>query len=268
MLSEWSQCILTGAPRLLFTRPKTIGARNAAAIGKISCIRATPFALEAVITLAPDTEAPTHAVIAECSLSTATYSESTWPFATNSANFTGISVEGVIGYAATTSGLTCLIASAKARLPDVISFLLFNMICHLPRVFAVFSLFACKICFLVHGDRIHGTYLRTYAAPLAEEHVDAAYTSLFIGLYGGIRTLKPAFQAGYALVLVKHWTHASPKACLHVKSRRSPCYSRRRNILPAFRFAHARTASSRPRRIALRFASRTGPGSCFIFFVK
>ncbi len=150
MLSEWSQWMFTGAPRLLFTSPKTIGARNAAAIGKISCISATPLALEAVMTLAPDIDAPTHAVIAECSLSTATYSESTLPLGTNSANFTGISVEGVIGYAATTSGFTCLIASAKARLPEVISFLLFNMVCHSPRIFPVFPALVAEICFLMH----------------------------------------------------------------------------------------------------------------------
>ena len=97
MLSEWSQWMLTGAPSERLTRPKTIGARNDAAIGKISCISATPFADEAVMTRAPEMEAPTQADIAECSLSTATYSESTLPFATKSAKRIGISVDGVMG---------------------------------------------------------------------------------------------------------------------------------------------------------------------------
>ncbi len=97
MLSEWSQWILTGAPSERFTRPKTIGARKAAAIGNISCISAMPFAEEAVITRPPEIEAPTQAEMAECSLSTATYSESTLPLATKSAKRIGISVDGVIG---------------------------------------------------------------------------------------------------------------------------------------------------------------------------
>ncbi|MPN33838.1 hypothetical protein SDC9_181330 [bioreactor metagenome] len=86
-----------GAPTLLFTRPKTMGVLKQPAIGKTSCISATPFALEAVITRAPAAEAVTQAVMAECSLSTVTKFVSTSPFATNSANFIIMSVDGVMG---------------------------------------------------------------------------------------------------------------------------------------------------------------------------
>ncbi len=91
-------------------------------MGKISCIRATPLALDAVITLAPETDAARQALMAECSLSTVTRLVSTSPSATNSENFMGMSVDGVMGYAATTSGLICLMASATAQFPEVISF--------------------------------------------------------------------------------------------------------------------------------------------------
>ena len=46
----------------------------------------------------------------ECSLSTVTYSVSTSPLATYWAKYWGISVEGVMGKAAKTSGLICLMA--------------------------------------------------------------------------------------------------------------------------------------------------------------
>ena len=69
--------------RARFTRGITIGARTEAAMYKISHISAIPLAQVAVITRAPAAEAPTHALIAECSLSTVTNSVSTNPSATN-----------------------------------------------------------------------------------------------------------------------------------------------------------------------------------------
>ena len=80
-----------------FTSPKTMGVRKQPAMGKISCMRATPLALDAVMTRAPAAEAVTEAVMAECSLSTVTKLVSTWPLATKSANFMGMSVDGVMG---------------------------------------------------------------------------------------------------------------------------------------------------------------------------
>ena len=67
--------------------------------------------------LAPAASAPIQALIALCSLSTATNSVSTCPLLTNVEKYCGISVDGVIGKAATTSGLICLIATAEASFP-------------------------------------------------------------------------------------------------------------------------------------------------------
>ena len=67
--------------------------------------------------LAPAASAPIVADIALCSLSTATNSVFTSPLLTNVEKYCGISVDGVIGNAATTSGFICFIAIAAASLP-------------------------------------------------------------------------------------------------------------------------------------------------------
>ena len=188
------------------------------------------------------------------------------PSATNSANFIGISVDGVIGYAATTSGFTCLIASAKARLPEVISFLLSDMVCDPPRIFPAFPALAAEIRFRMHRYRPYGTYLVTYPAPFAEKHVYPVHLSFSVRLYRGVGTLQPAFQAGYALVRSR-MGRMLRQTCLDILAD-APHAIVPGDVLPALRLAHASTASSRPRRMALRLASSTETGSCFIFLVK
>src|SRR3989339_2144285 len=69
------------------------------------------------MTRAPADAAPMHADIAECSDSTGIYSALTRPSAKNCANIITTSVAGVIGYAATTSGFICRMASAIASFP-------------------------------------------------------------------------------------------------------------------------------------------------------
>ena len=95
----------------------TIGSLVPAAICSISHIRARPCEDVAVATLPPAAAAPMHALIALCSLSTSTSSVSTFPSFTKLENLCMRSVAGVIGYAAHTSGLICLRASAHASFP-------------------------------------------------------------------------------------------------------------------------------------------------------
>ena len=173
-----------GAPTLLFTSPKTMGVLKQPAIGNISCMSATPFALEAVMTRAPAAEAVTQAVMAECSLSTVTKFVSTSPLATNSANFMIISVEGVMGYAATTSGFIWRIASAKAQFPDVIS-LRGIFFCSLLR----------ELGLRPHLYGLFGAHLGANSATLTVEVVDTRYFSIFIGSNGTVRALNPAKHA-------------------------------------------------------------------------
>ncbi len=94
------------------------GWRSEAAMYRISHISARPLALVAFMTRPPAAAAATQAVMAECSLSTATKFVLTCPSATNLANVWTTSVDGVMGYAATTSGLICRMASATAMLPS------------------------------------------------------------------------------------------------------------------------------------------------------
>ena len=122
--SEWSLCIFNGPETALFTNAITIGNLKLDAIYIISHINDNPFADVAVIALAPAADAPIVADIALCSLSTATNSVSTSPFATNVEKYCGISVDGVIGNAATTSGLICFIAIAVASFPLNLSLIL------------------------------------------------------------------------------------------------------------------------------------------------
>ena len=99
--------------------------------------------------LAPAASAPIQALIALCSLSTATNSVSTKPLLTKLEKYCGISVEGVIGNAATTSGLICFIAIAEASLP-------------LKR-----SRIPILISLLTHLNCSKGTYLGTNATSFA-----------------------------------------------------------------------------------------------------
>jgi hypothetical protein len=71
----------------------------------------------AVIVLAPEAAAPTQALIALCSDSTGIVSVSTTPSATKRENAITISVWGVMGYAANTSGFIWRIAWATASFP-------------------------------------------------------------------------------------------------------------------------------------------------------
>src|SRR4030042_6964257 len=103
-----------GPDSALFTTGITMGRRVDAAIYKISHISARPCEDVAVIVLAPAAAAPTHALIALCSDSTGIISVFTLPSATYWQNPITISVCGVIGYAATTSGSICFIAYAAA----------------------------------------------------------------------------------------------------------------------------------------------------------
>ena len=80
--SEWSLCIFNGPETALFTKDKTIGKRKLDAIYIISHIKDKPLADVAVIALAPAASAPIQALIALCSLSTATNSVSTCPLLT------------------------------------------------------------------------------------------------------------------------------------------------------------------------------------------
>ena len=110
MPSEWSQLILIGPDRVLLTSVRTMGRRLDAARSSSSHMSASPAEEVAVIVLAPAASAPIAADMAECSLSTGINSVSISPFAINVDTICGISVDGVIGNAGMTSGLTCLIA--------------------------------------------------------------------------------------------------------------------------------------------------------------
>lgn len=97
--------MFNGPETARFTSDITIGKRRDEAIYIISHINDKPFEDVAVIALEPAASAPTHALIALCSLSTATNSVSTEPLLTKVEKYCGISVDGVIGNAATTLGL-------------------------------------------------------------------------------------------------------------------------------------------------------------------
>src|SRR5690554_1268285 len=97
MVSLWSQWILIGADRALFTSARMIGHRSPAAMYRISAIKIRPWEEVAVMTRAPAAEAPIQALIAECSLSTVINSVSAKPSAIYPEKICTISVAGVIG---------------------------------------------------------------------------------------------------------------------------------------------------------------------------
>ena len=89
--------MLIGADSARLALAMTIGRRMPAAMCSSSHMYARPWLDVAVMTRAPAAEAPTHALIAECSDSTVTYSVWTRPLATNFANSSTMVVWGVIG---------------------------------------------------------------------------------------------------------------------------------------------------------------------------
>ena len=84
----------------------------------ISVMYARPQDDVAVTARTPAAWAPIQVDMEECSDSTVTYSVSTRPLATYWAKYWGISVEGVMGKAAITSGSICFMAKAMASLPE------------------------------------------------------------------------------------------------------------------------------------------------------
>ncbi len=89
--------MLRGADKALFTTGITIGSLSPAAIKSISHISASPWDDVAVATLPPAADAPMHALMALCSLSTSTISVFTFPSDIKLENLCIRSVAGVIG---------------------------------------------------------------------------------------------------------------------------------------------------------------------------
>ncbi len=84
MMSLCSTHMLIGAAMALLTTAITTGSLRPLAIGSISCMRASPCEDVAVNVRTPEALADTHALMAECSLSTSMYSQSSSPLLTNS----------------------------------------------------------------------------------------------------------------------------------------------------------------------------------------
>ena len=118
MESEWSLLMLMGPERARFTQARVMGSRLEAATYIISYIKARPAEEVAVTARAPAASAPMQADRELCSDSTGTNSVFTSPLATYWAKYWGISVEGVMGKAAITSGSICFMAKAMASLPE------------------------------------------------------------------------------------------------------------------------------------------------------
>jgi hypothetical protein len=103
-----------GALNVRFATAITVGKRIPLIIGSISNISAKPWLAVAVNVLAPAAAAPHIADAAECSDSTSTITVSSSPFATISDIFSGMCVDGVIGYIGQTCTLHNLTANATA----------------------------------------------------------------------------------------------------------------------------------------------------------
>src|SRR6056297_3728222 len=167
-------------------------------------MRAIPAEAVAVITLPPAAAAPIQADIALCSLSTVTNSVSTFPSATNFEKSSTICVDGVIGNAATTSGLICRIASAIAPLP-VIAFVVL-----IPSSLSLFP-FKCEgRCVSLFA---YGTFTDTEPAALAVGVVDP---NDFFSLFS--RGGQAVFQEK-SLLRAKHPAGKTVNTCLRVKNR-------------------------------------------------
>ena len=102
--------MLIGPVSARLTHASVIGRREDAATYSSSYMNARPQDEVAVTARTPAASAPMQVDMDECSDSTVTYSVSTCPFATYCAKYCGISVEGVMGKAANTSGLICRMA--------------------------------------------------------------------------------------------------------------------------------------------------------------
>src|SRR5208283_1908682 len=107
-----------GADRALLTTGITIGSCKLEAMNSISCISARPWDDVELTTRPPAAAAPTQALKELCSLSTRITSVLSCPLATKPVNLCIMSVAGVIGYAAHTSGAPCLKALATASFPE------------------------------------------------------------------------------------------------------------------------------------------------------
>ena len=118
MMSEWSAWMLMGAEMVRLTLAMTMGRRMPAAMGSSSYMSARPCEEVAVTAREPAADAPMVALMAECSLSTLTYSVCTRPSATNLSNSSTMMVWGVMGYAAMTSGSAWRSALATMMSPD------------------------------------------------------------------------------------------------------------------------------------------------------
>ena len=86
-----------GAPTPRLTQHMTMGSLEPAAQCSCSCMYSRPFALVAVKTRAPTVEAEMQTVMAECSLSTRTYSARSWPLSTYRESISASCDWGVIG---------------------------------------------------------------------------------------------------------------------------------------------------------------------------
>src|SRR3972149_4580659 len=106
--------MLSGDDSARLATTMTMGSLMGAVTYTTSFIRARPWDAVAVKVRAPTAAAPRQALMAECSDSTGMYSASSSPLATSSARCSTMWVCGVMGYAATTSGLQSLTASATA----------------------------------------------------------------------------------------------------------------------------------------------------------
>ena len=113
--------MLMGPVRARFTQARVMGRRLEEATYIISYMRARPQEEVAVTARAPAASAPMQADMELCSDSTGTNSVFTSPLATYWAKYWGISVEGVMGKAAMTSGSICFMAKAMASLPESLS---------------------------------------------------------------------------------------------------------------------------------------------------
>ena len=97
MTSEWSFQIESGLESDRLASAMTMGSLMAAAMVKISDMRASPWELVEVKVLAPTAAEPQHTLMAECSLSTQMKRPSREPSAQNLASSSTIWVCGVIG---------------------------------------------------------------------------------------------------------------------------------------------------------------------------
>src|SRR5262245_61442281 len=224
--SEWSQWMLIGPDSARLPSAITTGARIEAAMYTTSAMSARPCDDVAVIVRAPASAAPIAALMAECSDSTSTSSPCTRPCATNDAKVWMIGVWGVIGYAGTTSGSICRMASAAAWPPVRIR--ASTIVRH-------------------HLDRIDGAHRGAELAPLAEFEVEAREV-LAVETDCRIRAVEPAEQAvDAALELHCRLDAGPPAAGTRLDGLRWSDRTGQRELAPAHQLRHAYPSSTAPR---------------------